>query len=141
MQRARTAKHAADSTVALAATSHRTAEHHSASEKEKLLAQCPQVKSDTAQPFLMAFMFKPTHLDTVRRCQLALSLLMAPAQDVLLVPYMADVSRYVSPAPHVLRLSCDCRWPYATSVPGFCKRAVSYTRIGSDRGKPQSTIT
>lgn len=92
IQHARAAKHAADSTVSMAASSHWNAARHAHAEQEKLLARCPQVQSATARPFLMAFEFRPVHLETVRRCQLALSLLMALTQDVLLVPCMADVS-------------------------------------------------
>lgn len=95
MQHMRTAKRAADTTVAIATAAHCTAERRAHAEHEKLLTWCPQVTSADARPLLASFTFKPPCIETVRRCQLALSLLLAPTQDVLLLPCMADVSRYV----------------------------------------------
>jgi hypothetical protein len=98
-QHARTAKHAADTNVAMAAATHTKAERNAHFEQEKLLVWCPQVQSHTVKPFLTSFSFKTHRIETTRRCQLAMSILMAPAQDVMLVPYMADVSRHALPVP------------------------------------------
>jgi hypothetical protein len=126
----------ASAAVAQAARAAAAAQRHARLAWERLLAGCPAAPEGAARPLLTAFTFHRDRVEDVRRCGTALSLLLAPVQDVLLVQRMADVSRCALHARGMRHARARCT---AGTPPSAYARMPNTTRCSHGGWAPPRT--
>lgn len=86
----------------------------------KLLSKVPPGLVSAARPLMDAFQFDLKQRDQIERAHVALSLLLAPFQDVLLVGKLADVSTCAPPSHKWcgVKVACQpvCRKAYSSGA-------------------------